>query len=177
LNNNNGQKQPFWRGTLKPSFPRRARVPEFERVRICGKSGQLYSNLRLWVYGAVPEFPSVGIHISLSNGSGSAFTKVTADELHSLILDLQKWENELNLILPKLEAIAAAVSASRDQQDAMMNTIRRLQELGINEPETIESPDSQIPDDVLSHILQNNPGQIPLQGVRNYSYPNEVNHA
>lgn len=91
---------------------------------LIGKDGRYFSQIKFWVYGPQPDYPTTAVNISLNNSAGSAFTTVTPEELHNLILQLTQWEAELLVALPKLQEDAKRVQAAREAMDRTLNVLR-----------------------------------------------------
>lgn len=147
-----GYQNQRYKATVRPFRPFRQAVAAFDRNVDCGKKGNFFTKLRMWVYGATVEFPAVAIHISLSNGAGSAFTQITPEDLGVVIQKLTEWQTELMGVMPQLEARAATIRAQRTQIEA----IARLSEAGRIEPEGFDSysADDEIPADILTQAQQ-----------------------
>lgn len=120
-------RTPILKGQVHPVNPRRSRPPEWDDKTFCGKRGQVYTVARVWLYGATPEFPTVGINLSLSNGAGSAFTQLTPSELETLVAFLQNAQRQIASHLPKLQAEAELINAQRRKMDEAIQQAREMQ--------------------------------------------------
>jgi len=123
----NRSSNPRYRAEVRPYYPRRARAPEWEAKDFLGKSGKFFTVIRMWIYGATTEYPEVALHLSLSNGAGSAYSKITPQDLDNLISQLSEWRNQILGVMPKLETEAQIVKDSQDKILAMQKLIRMSQ--------------------------------------------------
>lgn len=155
-------RNPRYKAEVRPYFPKRSRIPELDRKDFLGKRGQFYTTLRFWVYGATFEYPEVAVNISLSNGSGSAFTQITSEDLDNLILKLQEWKNDFLAIKPKLEADKNRIDEGWRAAQQQVNMLRTLGVQNSNQiPEEMEDESLSIPPEVMEAIVKQYT-QIPL---------------
>jgi hypothetical protein len=98
FSNNNHRKTPKWQN----------KIP-------IGVSGDYYTTLHCWVYGASPEYPNPTVYLGLKNGKGRAFSAISSDELQNIIVTLQQWKNEIDNVLPTLQQEATIVISQQQQ--------------------------------------------------------------
>jgi hypothetical protein len=161
-----------FKGVVRPISRRRAQVPAYDDKLICGKRGNYYSVIRFWIYPPTEQYPYVGIHFSLSNGSGSSFTQVTPTDIDNLIHELEKWRDESKPIIDKLQLQADEFEKTAQSARDMNEVIELLRSMGnqdYSEEETSE-------DDFEDQPTQTDFGNLPPVDIdKTYKKPNGKN--
>lgn len=126
----------YFSGQLAPHFARRRSHPVIERKLPIGTEGNLFTLIKVWVYEPTVQFPTVSIFFSANNGRGSCFTRLTSAELRALAIWLQTTADEIDKVIPQLEARQAIIENKLEEINKLNIMMKQM---NLN-PETGELP-------------------------------------
>ncbi len=129
----------LFQGIVKPkTFVRKSQPVLFKHMTIGDpQNDKHFSRLKVWVHKPSLEYPSVGIFFGLSNGAGSAYAKVNAEDLTSVIQNLTQWVQDIAKIYPELEK----QQQQADQMTKMWDTIQKMSQTSASDDDFIPEND------------------------------------
>lgn len=115
----------LWTGYIRPRNLVKKGTPLLDEQIAVGQAGNYFTSLKLRVYGATVQYPTPSITLIMANGAGSTFSRISIDELDSIMAQLQNWKTKLLQLKPTLDLqvqqVAQAIQAQQVIQDIVAN--------------------------------------------------------